>query len=651
MTVVRGALGIHLFFSLLMLTALVGCTSGASDLSPEELKQAIKEFNFDEGLPFPDFTPPATLEELDSANKWTDKTVVDPLPHLDEELKDFKPPMTPAEACEIRPKDDADYKKILQSMRIQPSKENPAEQDASWVHHENGDVNSLNPLRMSSVGDFFYVYMCGVSATTSTIDLESVGDGRFIKTWQGNEDNTIQKVVIRDDLTWSDGTPITAYDWEFTYKVLLHPKLSVMFPALPSSLDKVKLIKAYDDHTFVIFHEMSSPVNDMKLEFPIVPKHLYEPAIAVDPTLTDSDFFLEQEIHPTVGGPYEVTQRDRNQRIVLKRRESFYMKDGKQIQAKPHFAEIRMEIIENPNQALLAMTAGKLDDSQISATKWDTETNTAEFYEKNIKVKHIAWSEGHIAWNTETPYFNDARTRRAMSHAIDYDAIINGIMKGIHEQANGPFHPSAWFAPQPSLPMYDTDLAKSRELLTEAGWTDSDSDGILDKEIDGKKVAFSFQLMHPAGSPVSEQIARQVSNDLGKLGIKAEPRQFEWTVLQDKARSHNFDALMAGWGAGGDPFSTDNIYGTGAPRNYGQYSNPEVDKLYKLGLAELDREKRAKHYHDIAKILYEDQPYTWLYYRADLYGFNKRMRGYQFSPTGPWFYEPGAFSVWKAQSE
>ncbi|MBI1248415.1 peptide ABC transporter substrate-binding protein [bacterium] len=651
MTQARGALSFCLVFSLGLLVLAVGCTGGSTEQSPELTKEALANFNYDEGLPDKDFKPPATLEDLDSSVAWLNKPVVEPMAHHQKELANYKPAVTPQEACELRPKTIEDYDEILAAMKIQPSDANPADEDATWVHHESGDVNSLNPLRMSSTSDFFFATMTSVQLTTSNIKLEPVGDGRFVKSWQGNDDNTIHKFVIRDDLTWSDGKPITAYDWEFTFKVLMHPKLTTMFPAIPSSLDKIKMVKAYDDHTLVIFYEMSSMVNDLKPEFPIIPKHLYEAQIALDPTLTDSDFYLDQEQKPVVGGPYEVVIRERNQRIILRRRDDFYMHDGKQVRPKPYFKEVRIEIISNPSQSLLKMTAGQLDDSEISATNWDTEANTPDFYKNNIKVKHIAWSEGHIIWNTKRPYFDDPRVRRAMSYAVDYDTVLNVILKGIHQQANGPFHPTAWYAPQPSLPMYTTDLDQARELLAEAGWKDTDSDGILDKEVNGEKVPFTFQLMHAAGVPTLELIAKEYANDFSKLGIKCEPRGFEWTVLQEKARQHTFDAMMSGWGSGGDPFSTENIYATDEFRNYGQYSNPRVDELYDLGFAELDREKRAKHYQEIAKILHEEQPYTWIYYRADLYGFNKKMRGYQFSPTSPWFYEPGPFSVWKAKAE
>lgn len=646
----RGAHGLCLVLALALLAPLVGCKVGSSELTEEEKQQAIADFDFDAGLPDPDFKPP-TLEELDANYGWTDKKVIDPMPALQKEMADYIPPITPQEAMKIRPKDEKDYEEILGAMKIQPKNDDEVAWDSTWVHHEAGDVNSLNPLRMSSVGDFFYVYLTGVSAVSSSIDLEPFGDGRYIKSWQANDDNTIQKVVLRDDITWSDGTPITAEDWEFTFKVILHPDLISMFPAIPSSLEDVKMIKAYGKDTFVIFHDNSSAVNDMKLDFPIIPKHIYQPAIAVDPTLTDSLTFEEQENQPVVGGPYEVVSRERKQRILLKRRESYYMHEGKQVREKPFFKEIRMEIIENPTQALIAMTDGRIDDMEVPASKWNTDANKEDFFKNNVKVKHTAWSEGHIVWNTGSPFFEDARVRRAMSYAIDYDALINGIMNGIHEQSSGPFHPSAWFAPQPSLPKFTLDLDKARQLLDEAGWKDTDADGIRDKEINGKKVPFSFKIMLSSGNPVGELMARQLASDFGKIGVKAEPRQYEWTVVQQKTREHSFDASLGGWGSGGDPFSTENIFGTEAPRNFGQYSNKKVDELYKQGLLELDREKRAKYYQEIAKILYEEQPYTWLYYRADLFAFNKQMRGYQFSPTGPWYYAPGMHSVWKAKAE
>ncbi len=82
-------------------------------------------------------------------------------------------------------------------------------------------------------------------------------------------------------------------------------------------------------------------------------------------------------------------------------------------------------------------------------------------------------------------------------------------------------------------------------------------------------------------------------------------------------------------------------------RNYVCYSNPKVDDLFKAAEIELDRDKRAELYAQIHEILWEDQPYTWLYTMSSFYGFNKTLRGYVFSPRGPYGYGPGFGHIWK----
>ena len=101
-----------------------------------------------------------------------------------------------------------------------------------------------------------------------------------------------------------------------------------------------------------------------------------------------------------------------------------------------------------------------------------------------------------------------------------------------------------------------------------------------------------------------------------------------------------------GWSTGADPSLTKNIFGTGEARNYGSYSNPEVDRLYDEAMLEFDREKQAEIYGEIHNLIYADQPYLFLYNKHSLYAFNKQLRGYRFSPRGPFHYDPGIRSIW-----
>ncbi len=121
-------------------------------------------------------------------------------------------------------------------------------------------------------------------------------------------------------------------------------------------------------------------------------------------------------------------------------------------------------------------------------------------------------------------------------------------------------------------------------------------------------------------------------------------------MLIDRQHKHRFDAAMGGWGSGTDPDGTRNSYATGEARNYGMYSNKRVDELFQAGLRELDVDKRAAIYAEIHMILWEDQPYTWLFYRNAFYAFSKKVRGYNFAPTGPYLFSPGIHSIYKPMS-
>jgi peptide/nickel transport system substrate-binding protein len=138
-----------------------------------------------------------------------------------------------------------------------------------------------------------------------------------------------------------------------------------------------------------------------------------------------------------------------------------------------------------------------------------------------------------------------------------------------------------------------------------------------------------------------------MKQNLDQIGVVCNVKPTEFTVLQQLEIEHKFHAAMGGWGTGTDPDTTINIFGTGENRNFGSYSNKEVDELYKEGRKEFDPVKRAAIYAKIHQILYEDQIYTWLFWRNSFYGFNKSIRGYKFSPRGPYSYGPGLDSLWK----
>jgi peptide/nickel transport system substrate-binding protein len=223
--------------------------------------------------------------------------------------------------------------------------------------------------------------------------------------------------------------------------------------------------------------------------------------------------------------------------------------------------------------------------------------------------------------------------------------MLNDLCYGLFTQARGIFHPDAWMFPKNPAEPFRHDLDKAEDLLDEAGWVDSDDDGVRDKEINGRLVPFRFTLM-VSNKPDRVAICNLFRENLETIGVICDIRPLEAAVFQERMFKKNFEAGCAGWSTGADPYTNKNIYGTGEGRNFYSYSNSQVDALFQQAMQEFDRSRQAEIYGKIHNLIYEDQPVMFLYNKHSLYGFNKKLRGYRFSPRGPFHYSPGIDSLW-----
>jgi peptide/nickel transport system substrate-binding protein len=501
---------------------------------------------------------------------------------------------------------------------------------------------------ISTSAEFDVLGLTGFGLFSFDRDLEPFAAAETVVSWQTSADGLLDKVVILDDLVWSDGQPITAHDVAFSFTVIMDPRVPV--PAVRSGTDQLRGVHAYDDRTIVFFHREPFATNVWNINFPVLPRHVYAATWEDDPTLKDSPVHVQLEAKPVCGGPYEIVSRVRGQEIVLRRRDSWSTVNGSRVREEPYFREVRFRIIEDPNTSLLALKAGEIDEMMLQPEQWTTQTGDDEFYRRNTKVTAPEWVSFHFGWNLDTPFFSDRRVRRAMSYAFDHDRMLETLCYGLYAPCTGVFAPGSWMASRRKLATYRQDLDRAEALLDEAGWVDHDNDGVRDREIDGRLVPFEFSML-VSQQPHRIKICTLLKENLEQVGVRMNVRPLETTVLQQLTQEKKFQAFFGGWGSGTDPDTSDNIWATGAGRNFINYSNPEIDRLYVEGRRELDRAKRAEIYGRIQEILYEDQPYTWLYWRNAFYGFSRRLRGYVFSPRGPYHYAPGFGSMWKPGRE
>lgn len=590
------------------------------------------------------FDPP-TLAELDARVKWVDRPVRDTLRMLREaKSQEPAPELSPAEALRLRNDSDEANDKIIAALSaLAPEDGEGVDFEAPIRRAIQQECASLNPLLQSSVAETEVVGLTGFGLFGFDWEFNPLASADAVVSWQTSEDGLYDKVVLRDDLTWSDGEPITAHDVEFSFRAIMSSKVPV--PAMRSGTGDMKLVKAYDDRTLVYFHKKPLVINVWNLNFAVVPKHVYAESIADDPTLKTSPYHAELESSPISGGAYEVVSRERGKGIVVRRRESYFMHNGKQVRDKPFFKEVRFRIIEDPNTSLLAIKAGQLDETRLGAEQWLTQTGGDDFYKNNTKARGEEWTFFYIGWNLDDPLFADVRVRKAMAHAMDYEEMLEDLCFGLYKRCYGPFHRNSWMYPKNPAPLLEFDLDKAEDLLAEAGWDDEDGDGILDKRINGRLVPFEFTLM-VSNKPDRIAICNLLRENLEYIGVQCNIVPLEAAVFQQRVFEKKFQAQMAGWGAGADPYTSKNIFATGEDRNYGNYSNAEVDQLFDAGEREFDPDKRAEVYGKISNLIYEDQPYLFLYDWSSFFAFNHRLRGYRFSPRGPFSYGPGFSSLW-----
>lgn len=627
-----------------------------------------------------DFAPPALDELMASAaasGGWEDRPVSDSLELLRQRQQDEPVLATVEEALALRNDSNENNEKIKNALGRLAADNAQVDFDADITRHTLQSLKNTNPLLGSTVTEFEVSSLTGIGLFSFDWNFRTFAAAEVVESWQASVDGRYDKVIIRKDLTWSDGTPFTAHDVEYSFKVIMSE--AVPIPAVRSGTDKLKMVKAYDDHTVVFFHQNALETNVWNVNFPIIPKHVYENTIPADPTMTDSDEHVAIDQNPVVGGPYAITSRSPTE-VVLQRRESYYTFEGKEVRPKPYFKTVRFRINPDGSTALLGMKAGDIDNMLLEAAQWSSQTNDDEFYSKNTKARAIEWVSFSFFWNTKSPFFEDVRVRQALSYAFDHTELLETLRYGRDEPCTGTFHSTSRWHPLASKAVKNAptplkmDREKAKQLLDEAGWVDSDGDGYRDKEINGTKRKFEFTIL-VRNQKERVDICELLKQNLRPIGIVCNIRPLESATLQEKMFKKEFDASYGGWGTGADPDTSDNIWGSGQDRNYVSYANPIVDemfaegrklqkdrKLWKdlkvwsdeatkeyLGLdaALADQQpQREDCYAIIQSILWRDKPYTWLFYRNAYYAFSKKLRGYTFSPRGPFSFGPGFSSVW-----
>jgi peptide/nickel transport system substrate-binding protein len=310
------------------------------------------------------------------------------------------------------------------------------------------------------------------------------------------------------------------------------------------------------------------------------------------------------------------------------------------------FRRVIFRILRDPQAALMALLKGEIDETRLSPAEFASEVQNPEFARVAVAGKADQWQINYVGWNMNgaNPFFADSRVRRAMSHALDVNAVLRNVYAGLYSPAVGIYPPGSWmFNPEVKPPAHDP--RKAGELLDAAGWKLDPVSGWRAK--DG--VTFAFEMLVPQESSTGRQVLTYYQQGLRALGVEMKLRPVEFATLRELRSRHEFTAFYGAWTTSDDPDQDRAMWEAIAAEggaNYVGYRNDRVDALFVEAGRSFDAERRRECYREIHKLIQDDQPFTFISITPTLWAFNKHLRGVGFSPRGIFFWHPGPRAWW-----
>lgn len=485
------------------------------------------------------------------------------------------------------------------------------------IEWSSADAVILNPLIYcdSPSGDIIALIFNGLVKYDENLRL--VGD--LADTWEVLDEGKTIIFKLKKGVKWHDGEKFTAEDVKFTVDKLLDPKTLVYNRSDYELIDTVEII---DDYTIKVrYKKVFAPALE-SFGIGIIPKHIYE-----HEDINNSRF----NRHPIGTGPFKFVSWTPDEQIVLEAFDDYF--DG-----RPYIDRYIYKVIPEDSMAFLALKRGELDIKSLNPDQYKKQANTEEFLNRfNVYRYAPGSSYTYIGYNLTKDKFKDKRVRQALTMAIDRQVIIDNILYGYGKIITGPYSSSSW-AYDKSVKPFPYAPDKAKELLSEAGWNDTDGDGFLDK--DGKM--FEIVLSTGNGNKTRKLAAKLIKQYWETIGIKVKLNFVEWSYLMKMCDYMDFDAIILGWGLGRDPDQAGIWHSSEIPdmkrgkggNNYMGYINKEVDRLLEEGRTTFEFNKRREIYQKFFRIIHEDQPYTFLYERESIVAVNNRIHGIKIAPAG-----------------
>jgi len=480
-----------------------------------------------------------------------------------------------------------------------------------------GDISGLIPNITSDsashdIGNLIY---SNLIRTDKELRLE----GELAERWEVSPDELTITFHLREGVKWHDGAALTADDVDFTYRYMIDPKTPT---AYAESFRQIKRAEVVDRYTYRVTYEKPYAPALLSWGMWILPRHKLEAPWKAGVDLRTT----QQNRHPIGSGAYLFKEWKTGEKVVLEANPEYF-------EGRPYLRRVVYRIIPDPSTTFLELKAKNIDMAGLTPIQYRRQTDYPAFHKAFNKYEYLANGYAYLGFNLLDPRFQDQRVRRAMAYAINKQEIIEGVLLGLGRPAVGPYKPGTWWF-RDDIPPFPFDPERAKALLAEAGWKDSNGDGILDR--DGRP--FSFTLRTNQGNLVRQQTAEIIQRRLRAVGIDVKIHIVEWAAfINTFIKKKDFEAIILGWGLGLDPDQYDIWHSskTGPDElNHISYKNPKVDALLEAGRRTFDEAKRKAIYGEFQKIMADEQPVIFLYVPQALPVVSSRVQGIEPAPAG-----------------
>jgi peptide/nickel transport system substrate-binding protein len=423
-------------------------------------------------------------------------------------------------------------------------------------------------------------------------------------------ENGCEKYIfqLNDNIKWDNGNSVTAYDIEFTFNVISNENVSSS--NAKSKTHNIRSVKALDFYEIEIIFDQVYEYNDSSLLFKVLPKDVLYDSSKEDPyiILPDNRFFSGKQV---CNGMYKAKTMY-EMLAFLERNENFY-----DLQRKPRIKEIEVSKRDNRAmfiEALLGEDINFLTSIPIDAVE---RVQNATFHDV-IKVFDNRWQ--FIAFNLRKPIFSDINLRRVMDLAVNKVSMNLNILRNAAKTITGPYPDGSPFYNynyQPEI----IDIESLNKILDEAGYIDTDEDGVREK--DGNPLCFEMSFL--GGYILNDQIFQSITNFYKNVGIDLRSRELNPTdYIKEISMDHDFDLALWSYSVGTDP-DIYTFFASSEDRVKGQNicGMRDFDDQLEEIRRENDKENKIAKCHQIHEDIAEYHPGIFLWRKPLYVGYKK----------------------------